>query len=429
MTEKIPNVQLRAWRNERDMTRAQMAEALTRTPTGDKEGLRADEERVRRWEVGEVPWPSALYRKALSELTGDRPEALGFVPPENQAGRGALAGRVMPQYALQAEAELFDTMELLHMTERSDIGPGTVEAIHEAVDLLCRAYPVTPARILKQRTKERLRYVTQRLQGRTSFAQHRELLVAAGWLSLLLGCVHFDLGEREMAEAARQAAFRMGQQVGDNEIMAWAYEMTAWFALVEERFGDASEAARVGREIAGHTSVGVQLTLQQARADARIGDRRAADSALREGAHLLGQLPIPTHPEHHFVFDHSKWLFYAASSYTALEDNDRAEEHALEVIKEHGGPDGTSSAPMRTADAQIDLAVVQARRGDLDAAIEYGNAALSHERLSAVDLIARTQDLDAILTERYRGERLAQDFHDRFRTTQQTINGNGLILP
>jgi len=335
MSSRIPNIQLRAWRDAHNFTRAEMAGELNKTPTAERERLYADEERIRRWEAGEVLWPNSGYRHALHELTGKSAELLGFVPKHRQAGHEALAERVAPREAMRIEAELFDTMELAHMAERSDIGPGTIEALQEAVDLLCRAYPVTPAAVLRKRTKERLHYVMQRLQGRVTLVQHRELLVTAGWLTLLLGCVHFDLSEREQAEAARQAAYQMGKQVGDNEIMAWAYEMSAWFALVEERFKDASQAAEIGRGIAGATSVGVQLTLQQARADARTGDRRAADAALVEGAAILGKLPIPAHPDHHFVFDHSKWIFYAASCYTALGDDDRAEEHALEVIKQH----------------------------------------------------------------------------------------------
>jgi hypothetical protein len=67
--------------------------------------------------------------------------------------------------------------------------------------------------------------------ARLTLAQHRELLVTAGWLALLLGCVHYDLGEREQAEAARQAACQAGLQAGHGEIIAWSYEMAAWFAL------------------------------------------------------------------------------------------------------------------------------------------------------------------------------------------------------
>ena len=67
---------------------------------------------------------------------------------------------------------------------------------------------------LRARTKQRLNYISRLLHGRLTLAQHRELLVTIGWLALLLGCVHYDLGEREQAEAARQAAYQAGLKPG-----------------------------------------------------------------------------------------------------------------------------------------------------------------------------------------------------------------------
>ena len=36
--------------------------------------------------------------------------------------------------------------------------------------------------------------------------QHREILVQAGWVALLVGCVEYDTGNRQAAETTRQAA-------------------------------------------------------------------------------------------------------------------------------------------------------------------------------------------------------------------------------
>jgi tetratricopeptide (TPR) repeat protein len=273
---------------------------------------------------------------------------------------------------LRAEAELFDTMELARMADVSDIGPGTVEAVQEAVELLCRAYPSTTAASLRERTKQRLKYVLNLLGGRLTLSQHREILIQAGWLAALLGCVHYDLGEREHAEAARLGALQMGKQAEHGELMAWAYEMSAWFALTEGRYEDVIDAAQRGQAVAGTSNAMVQLTLQEAKGHARLQRPREATEALTRGATVLADLPTPSHPDHHFVFDHTKWIFYAATIYAWQGDDDRAEEHAQEVMTRHTRPDGTSNAPMRTANARIDLGMVHARRGDLDAAVEEG---------------------------------------------------------
>ncbi|MEU8141602.1 XRE family transcriptional regulator [Nonomuraea sp. NPDC048901] len=327
----------------------------------------------------------------------------------------------MPVDALRAEADLYGTMQLAQQLQASDVGTGTLEALAEAVDLLCRAYPVVPAGTLRDRTQKRLAQINHLLAGRLTLDQHRELLVTTGWLTALLGCVHYDLGEREEAETARRAAFEMGRQVGHGELMGWAYEMSAWFALVEGRYEDAVTAARMGQAVAGTSSAMVQLTLQEARGLARVGDRREADRALTWGAEVLGNLSIPDRSDHHFVFDHAKWVFYAATCYTWLADNDRAEEHARETIQMHTRPDGTSNAPMRVADAHIDLGIVHARRGDLDMAVAEGLAAFDIDRRSLTDLVNRAGDLDRVLRQRYRRAALAEEFHERFVTARGAL--------
>jgi tetratricopeptide (TPR) repeat protein len=422
MPDSIPNVQLRAWRNAQQLTRAEFAERINRTPVGIKERLAVDEERIRRWEAGEVSWPRAPFRLALTQATGLQPEALGFSPTKRGSTNSRLIeAHIMPLDALRAEADLYGTMELAQQLQASDVGTGTLEALAEAVDLLCRAYPVVPAATLRDRTQKRLAQVTRLLSGRITLDQHRELLVITGWLTALLGCVHYDLGEREEAETARQAAYEMGRQVGHGELISWAHEMSAWFALVEGRYEDVVTAARQGQALAGQSSAQVQLTLQEARGLARIGDRREADKALSRGADILAKLPIPENPDHHFVFDHAKWVFYAATAYTWLEDNDRAEEHALETIQMHTRPDGTSNAPMRVADAHIDLGIIHARRGDLDAAVEQGMAAFDIERKSLTDLVNRAADLDRVLRQRYHREALAEEFHERYVTARRAL--------
>ncbi|MFI6919967.1 hypothetical protein ACIBIZ_08435 [Nonomuraea spiralis] len=420
MPDYIPNVRLRAWRNEHRLTRADMADRINATPVGIAERLTCDEERVRRWEAGEVRWPRTPYRLALTQATGLEPEALGFFQGRQNDSR-LIEARVIPADALRAEADLYGTMELAQQLQASDVGAGTLEALAEAVDLLCRAYPVVPANTLRDRTQKRLAQINHLLAGRLTLDQHRELLVITGWLTALLGCVHYDLGEREEAETARRAAFEMGRQVGHGELMGWAHEMSAWFALVEGRYEDVVTAARMGQAVAGTSSAMVQLTLQEARGLARIGDRREADRALTRGAEVLSSLPMPDHPDHHFVFDHAKWVFYAATCYTWLADDDRAEEHARETIQMHTRPDGTSNAPMRVADAHIDLGIVHARRGELDAAVDEGLAAFDIDRRSLTDLVNRAGDLDRVLRQRYRREALAEEFHERFVTARRAL--------
>lgn len=110
--------------------------------------------------------------------------------------------------------------------------------------------------------------------------------------------------------------------------MAWSYELLSWSALVDGRYHDTVAFARTGLELAPASSAGVQLAVQQAKAWSRLGDRREAETAMRTAAGALAGLPVPSNPEHHFVFDPPKLSFYAATCYTWLGELDRAEEHA-----------------------------------------------------------------------------------------------------
>jgi hypothetical protein len=154
-------------------------------------------------QVGRIPrWPG--------RGTGFDPGQLGSISREHAALERPVSSRVNATDAFRSEAELFDTLDLARMVTVSDLGQGTLDTLQEAADLLCRAYPSASAGELKARSKQRLSYIARQLGGRLTLAQHRELLVTTGWLALLLGCVHYDLGEREQAEAARQAAYQAG---------------------------------------------------------------------------------------------------------------------------------------------------------------------------------------------------------------------------
>jgi tetratricopeptide (TPR) repeat protein len=401
------------------MTRAEFADAINKTATGQALNLYCDEERIRRWEAGEVLWPSTEYRKALSEVTHLDPQDLGFLPRYAQE-RNQLVTAAPPVSvsALETEHEIFGTMELARLFDGGDVGTGTLDALEEATDLLCRAYPKTPSAILKSRIKKRLKHVIDLLGSRITIDQHRRLLVVAGWMMALLGCVHYDMQEPEDAEAARRVALQIAKEAEQPELLAWTYEMAAWFALVEDRYEDVIEAAQTGLNIKGSGSVGVQLRLQEAKGHARLADARETNRALKEASAVLGKLPLPEHPDNHFVFDHSKWMHYAATIYTWLGDDRKAKEHAEEVITDHLRPDGSTRAPMRTAEARLSLATISAREGDLESAVAWGKAAFDFDTKPMADLLSRGKDLDRLLRSQFDGHSLVSEFYDYLASIQ-----------
>ncbi|MFH0178293.1 tetratricopeptide repeat protein [Streptomyces cacaoi] len=319
----------------------------------------------------------------------------------------------------QGGAGLWDIAEMLRRTEMSSINSAALESIEQGIDQLARAYPYADADDLHERTRNGLQYVTKQLEGRTTLRQHRELLVDTGWLFLLNACVQYDRGQRQAANLSKAAALRIGQEASHGEIMAWAWEIEAWFALTQSRWQDMLEAVEAGHVADQTHSVGVQLYAHKARAAARMGDGRLVRDSLDAGRARLDRLPRPDHPEHHFIIDPDKWDFYEMDAYRLLGDDERAAAHARSVIRISTGPDGTEISPMRAAEARLTLGVAAARTGDIEEAIGMGTTALEADRKSLPSLLLVADELDKELRSRYPREASARDFHERVMTIKR----------
>jgi tetratricopeptide (TPR) repeat protein len=159
--------------------------------------------------------------------------------------------------------------------------------------------------------------------------------------------------------------------------------------------------------------VAIQLAAQEAKAWARIGDRRATEVALDRGRKLLEAMPYPDNLDHHFVVDPTKFDFYSMDCYRHLAEDRLAETLANEVIQASTDFDGTERAPMRLAEARITLGVVAARQGDLEQAIHYGERALAAPRKSLPSLLMVSRDLTRVLNDQYPKEPETQAYLDQ----------------
>src|SRR6266702_2613730 len=181
-------------------------------------------------------------------------------------------------------------------------------------------------------------------------------------------------------------------------------------------------AAHAGTEAAPVHSVTVQLAAQEAKAWARIGDRRQTEVTLDRGRRLLEAMPYPENLDHHFVVDPTKFDFYAMDCYRHLGEDRMAETLAEEVIKSSTDFDGSERAPMRTAEARITLGVVAARQSDVDQATTYGEQALTAERKSLPSLVMVRRDLTKLLRTQYPTEPKAKSYLDHLQALVQGCN-------
>jgi hypothetical protein len=384
----------RGW-SQADAVRAMRAHSASELPS--------EESLIRqwkRWESGEHQ-PKEFYQPIIAATFGTVTHAMFPIAPQRDPDSDVLAMTGM------------DTLELVSRLQRSDLDQATLDGLRIMADRLCSEYPFMPADQLLTEGRAWLRRITS-LQGqRLTLRQHREILILAGWVALLVGCVEYDTGNRHAAETTRQAALSLGVEADHGEIIAWAHEMRAWINLTTGDYHGVVAAARNGTQVTMHHSVAVQLFAQEAKAWARMGDRRQTEVALDKGRRLLETLPYPENLDNHFVVDPTKFDYYAMDCYRIVGANSMAEHLAEEVIEASTDFDGQVRAPMRMAEARITLGVVKAREGDLEGAVSLGMRALEGDRKSLPSLLMVSRDLTKVLKEQHPGEPQTRDYLDQ----------------
>jgi tetratricopeptide (TPR) repeat protein len=397
-------------REARGWNKPQFIEALRAHAPGELPGKKSMLRRVHSWESG-ASCPDDFYRPIIAKTFGTVTAAIWPAAGSRDGDAELIAGTGL------------DTLEILTRLRASSVDGATLEGLRITVDRLCSEYPHLPAEQLLTEGRSWLRRITLMLDRQLTIGQHRELLSMAGWLAALVGCVEYDSTNRAAAEATRQAAWSLGEESGDAEIMAWAQEMRAWFALTRGDYRGVLSAAETGHAASAHGPAAVQLHAQRAKAWARIGDRRQVEVALDEGRALLEQLPYPENLDNHFAVDPAKWDFYSMDCYrilgnghdTASTENKLAESYAHEVLRLGTSGSGIELSPMRNAEARVTLGVIAARQGDLEGALDHGRRALAGDRLSVPSLLMVSSELGTLVSDRYSSDPSAEEYLSQLR--------------
>jgi predicted DNA-binding transcriptional regulator AlpA len=183
------------------------------------------------------------------------------------------------------------------------------------------------------------------------------------------------------------------EPVDNLDIMGWAHERSAWFALTSGDYHRVVAESDHGMQVAGRRGVSVQMAAQSAKAWGRLKNRREVEVALDKGRSILEALPRPSNPDHHFQIDPAKWHFYEMDAYRLVGENPLAATYAEEVLRIGTAVNGEERSPMRNAEARVTLGVVAARAGDIDAAVQHGQSALQGNRRSLPVLLMMTSEL------------------------------------
>lgn len=372
----------------------------------------------RGWSQNQLAAAIPCNKGHLSKLVNGRQkpsEAVAQRCDELLNARGDLIGAAHLDIAADRDSRPNQTVELLERIRATDASTTTIEALQSTVEDLCCQYATVDPTQLRTEGHRWLREVARMIQQPIGLQAHRELLVNAGWLALLIGCLEYDLGMRASAEATRTMASNLSVEAGAPEIHGWALEMKAWIALTQGRYHDVILAVDEGRHLAAGHNVAVQLAGQKAKALGRLGDARGVRQSLDEGAAILDRFDQPSRPDNHFAIDLPKWQFYAMDAYSQAQDYDLATAHAHEVIKLGTTAGGIEISPMRNLEARLVLAITAARQGELERAVGLADQALSTDRKSLPSLLMFAGELSGELQQRFPGEAATKEFQDRLR--------------
>lgn len=356
----------------------------------------------KRWERGRN-MPDEFHRPLIAATLGTVVESIFPTPRPPRMERSA--------DDLLLSTSGMDTHELVQRIRHSTVDTATLDALELTVNRMSAEYAYRDAADLITESREWLHNLTGLLEQRLTISQLRDVLDSAGRLALLTGCLEYDTGDKRAAEATRRAALNLGTEADNAAVVGWAHEMRAWFALTGRRFREVIEAAQAGQDAAPGRSVSVQLLAQEAKAWARMGNQRNVTRALENGRVLLDSLPYPEYPGNHFEVDPDKFDYYAMDCYRLIGDDNLAGMHARETLRKAVDPDGTVVAPMRKAEAEMTLGVIEARRGNLDEAVRYGYEALTINRRSRPSLRLVGSELDQILHQQFPQDPTVRDFH------------------
>jgi len=294
-------------------------------------------------------------------------------------GGGRLAALVAEPPPMASAADESEALELAQRVAASDVSAETLDRIEAAVDALASAYATTPPDQLVSVVRRHQAYVGRLLDVRATLGQHRRLIVAGAWLSLLRATLHIDLRHLTAADAHLATATGLAEHAEHTEIQAWCLETRAWNVLTAGDYSATLDLSRQAQAVAPKgSSAHIQSTAQEARAWARMNEQRETRRVLDRVESLVSSLPAPDRPEHHYQYDPTKASAYIATT-LAWSGDPAAEECARTVVAEMAA--AGAPRPRRFASARLDLGLALLAASKPDEACAVATAAITSGRV------------------------------------------------
>ncbi len=236
------------------------------------------------WELSDL---LTLDREESTALTSKGPE-LDSTPGDYERGspryspNASPRGRPCLSSGYSSESAYLESVALNRTFEASNLGAKTLEQLESAIENFGLDYlHVPPSQTLKNAGDAR-RFVIEVLSHKHTFAQQQKLYSAAAWLSALIGHCSFDVGESfGVTDGHLTTALHLASEIDDRGLISWIRGTQALSAIFTNRPRAAIEYAQSGQSMAHERSImNVRLLAQEARAHARLGDRKLAEKCM-----------------------------------------------------------------------------------------------------------------------------------------------------
>lgn len=286
--------------------------------------------------------PTAL---AAASLGGTFP---GSAPPAAAASRSTAK-----TYAGDTEARAVE--HAVRQIRVLDDRHGADGIYHRAGKSLRGAYELLDAGTRRQSVTDRLH------------AGAGELAISVGWLA-------HDSGRYHDARSHYAEALATARVAGDAALEAHAFCNTAFLARDAGRPREAVRTAQAGQQAARHLGsdhLMSLLSLREAGGWAGLGDRTGCQQALARAQHLFARGRSEADPEWMTFFGEAELEGLEAQCWSALQDWERAAEHAGRAVQLQD-PHFTRNRALFTAELAGDLAA----QGEAEEAAAAGSRAL-----------------------------------------------------
>jgi transcriptional regulator with XRE-family HTH domain len=378
-------------------------------------------------EQTEVPDEPALYTPAStgSQTTSSSPDrnqpvAPSQQPPDDETRSAANRSHFLHMTLWTGLGAVLESLRLTLRVEGPGGGPVTHEQLELAVEHYARVYWATPATVLFDQVRQCRQLVGVLLDHPQPQRQILHLHLIAGWLSALLGNLSFHLGDYTAAKAHLGTALRLGEASGHHGLLAWVRGAQSMLALYDGRVEAALRLARAGYTLAPGPLARAQLaSWGEARALARMGDRRGALEAIARGSRAIASAQRDRSPGGVFSFSAGELEQYCGTACLWLELPKKAKQHVERALE-------LRDTPAARAMARLDLAAAQGQLGYPGEASQIAAEVLEMPGDYLIDPIMRRATELSVALGPHRSLAPVRDFDERLaQLVSSTTRGAG----